>query len=125
MSKFTSTKLDRRSVILAGTALLGAAVGFGLLWLVAVLGEWMFKQEAMGGGDIKMMAMVGAFVGWQGVLLTIFLGALAGTLVFVPLWLLHRKKLVPFGVFLAVGAAVTFLVGPSILDWYRRFLGGG
>ena len=106
-------------------ALLGAAAGFSLLWVVGVIGKWAFREEAMGGGDIKMMAMVGAFVGWQGVLLTIFLGALAGTLVFVPLWLLHRKKLVPFGVFLAVGAAVTFLVGPSILDWYRRFLGGG
>ena len=59
-----------------GTALLGAAVGFGLLWLVAVAGQWYFKQEAMGGGDVKMMAMVGAFLGWQGTLLTVFLGAL-------------------------------------------------
>ena len=50
-----------------------------------MLGEWVFKQEAMGGGDIKMMAMVGAFLGWQGVLLTIFLGALIGRLIFVPL----------------------------------------
>ena len=56
-----------------GVALLGGAVGFGLLWLVAIAGEWMFKQEAMGGGDIKMMAMVGAFLGWQGTLLTIFM----------------------------------------------------
>jgi len=68
-----------------GTAVVGAAVGFGLLWLLAVGGEWLFKQEAMGGGDIKMMAMVGAFLGWQGTLLTIFLGALIGSLIFVPL----------------------------------------
>lgn len=106
-----------------GTALLGAAVGFALLWLVAVLGEWMFKQEAMGGGDIKMMAMVGAFLGWQGTLLTVFLGALIGSLVFVPLSLVGRKQLVPFGVFLAIGAAATYLVGPAILSWYGDYVG--
>jgi leader peptidase (prepilin peptidase)/N-methyltransferase len=106
-------------------ALLGAAVGFALLWLVGVAGRWVFKEEAMGGGDIKMMAMVGAFLGWQGVLLTIFLGALAGTAIFLPLALVGRRKLVPFGVFLALGAGVTYLVGPAIILWYRRYLGVG
>jgi leader peptidase (prepilin peptidase)/N-methyltransferase len=107
-----------------GTALLGAAVGFGLLWIVAVAGEWVFKQEAMGGGDIKMMAMVGAFLGWQGTLLTMFLGALIGSLIFVPLALVGHKKLVPFGIFLAMGAAATDLVGPAILGWYTGYLAG-
>lgn len=105
------------------SALIGAVVGFGILWVVGIAGRWAFKEEAMGGGDIKMMAMVGAFVGWQGVLLTIFLGALAGTAIFLPLTLLGRKKLVPFGVFLAIGAAVTYVIGPSIIEWYRRYLG--
>jgi leader peptidase (prepilin peptidase)/N-methyltransferase len=109
------------SAVLA--ALVGAVVGFGILWLVGVAGRWAFKEEAMGGGDIKMMAMVGSFVGWQGVLLTIFLGALAGTAIFLPLTLIGKKKLVPFGVFLAIGAAVTYVVGPAIIDWYRRYLG--
>ena len=59
----------------------------------------------MGGGDIKMMAMVGAFVGWKGVFLTIFLGSVVGTLVFGPLALIGKKKDVPFGIFLALGAA--------------------
>jgi len=105
-------------------ALLGGAVGFGLLQVVAVVGKWMFKEEAMGGGDIKMMAMVGAFVGWKGVLLTVFLGALVGTVVFVPLTL-KKKRLVPFGVFLAVGAAVTFVAQDAILAWYQRFFAIG
>ena len=106
-------------------ALIGAAAGFAILWLVGTLGTWAFKEDAMGGGDIKMMAMVGAFVGWEGVLLTIFLGALAGTAIFLPLMLLGKRKLVPFGVFLALGAGITYLVGPALIEWYRRFVGVG
>ncbi len=103
---------------------LGAASGFALLYSVGLVGGWVFKEEAMGGGDIKMMAMVGAFVGWKGVLLTVFAGALFGSLVYVPLLVLgKRKRHVPFGVFLAMGAAVAFVFGPAIYDWYRRFLG--
>ena len=102
-------------------AVLGAAAGFVLLFAVAWLGAWVFKEEAMGGGDIKMMAMVGAFVGWQGVLLTVFSGALLGSLIFVPLSL-KKKRLVPFGVFLALGAAVTFVFGDAIIAWYGHFL---
>lgn len=98
-------------------SVLGAAVGFGLLSLVAWAGAKVFRKEAMGGGDIKMMAMVGAFVGWKGVLLTIFGGALLGTIVFVPLTI-GKKRLVPFGVFLAAAAALTFVFGEAIIDWY-------
>src|SRR5438309_12081080 len=77
----------------------------------------------MGGGDVKMMAMVGAFLGWKGVLLTIFLGALLGSLIFVPLSL-KKKRLVPFGVFLALGAGVTFVAGDAIIAWYLHFMRG-
>lgn len=105
-------------------SLIGAATGFGLLWLVAVLGEWAFKKEAMGGGDIKMMAMVGAFLGPWGVMLTVFLGALFGSLIFGPISM-RTGKLVPFGIFLALGAAITEPFGPAMIDWYvRNFLGG-
>lgn len=100
-------------------ALIGVAAGFAILLAVAWLGERAFKQEAMGGGDIKMMAMVGAFVGWKGVLLTIFGGALLGTLIFVPMILiLRQKRLVPFGVFLAAAAGITFVTGDWVIDWY-------
>ncbi len=105
-------------------ALLGAAVGFGLLWGVAVLGAKAFGQEAMGGGDIKMMAMVGAFLGWQGVLLTLFLGSVGGVLIFLPLRLLGRDKLVPFGIFLALGAALCWVAGPALLTWYADYVFG-
>ena len=106
------------------TAALGAAVGFGVLWLVGTVGTWVFKEDAMGGGDIKMMAMVGSFLGWQGVLLTIFLGAFLGSLVFVPLLMMGQRKLVPFGIFLAVGAALSYLFGVPMVGWYGRFLSG-
>lgn len=105
-------------------AVLGAATGFALLYAVAMAGQWLFGEEAMGGGDIKMMAMVGSFVGWKGVLLTVFTGAVFGLLIFVPLTL-KKKRLVPFGVFLAMGAALTFVLGEAIIAWYTHFLRGG
>ncbi len=71
----------------------------------------------MGGGDVKMMAMVGAFVGVPGVLLTIFLGAFLGSVIFGPIsW--KTGKLVPFGIFLAAGAAVTYGWGDALIAWY-------
>src|SRR3954468_9301001 len=106
------------------SAAFGAAAGFALLWLVGTAGTWLFKEEAMGGGDIKMLAMVGAFAGWQGVLLTVFLGAFIGSVIFLPLLMMGRKKLVPFGIFLAIGAAISYLTGPRLIHWYGNFLMG-
>lgn len=105
-------------------ALVGAAAGWALLWIVRTGGSYVLKQEAMGWGDVKMLAMIGAFVGWRGVLLTVFLGALAGSAIFLPLQLVGKKRLVPFGVFLAVGGAVTFLFRDPMLSWYMQFLHG-
>jgi len=104
-------------------ALLGAGIGFGVLWLVAKAGTRLFKKEAMGGGDLKMMGMVGAFLGVPGVLLTLFLGALLGSVVFGPIsW--KTGKLVPFGIFLAVGASVSYGWGERLINWYTtNFLG--
>ncbi len=104
-------------------ALLGAVVGFGLLWVVAKFGTWLFKKDAMGGGDLKMMGMVGAFLGVPGVLLTLFLGALLGSVIFGPIaW--KTGKLVPFGIFLALGAAVSYGWGEPLMAWYTtNFLG--
>lgn len=107
-----------------GESVVGAVLGFGFLYLTGLLGEWWLKKPAMGGGDIKMMAMIGAFLGPLGAVLTVFLGALVGTIVFLP-FSLRTKRLVPFGIFLAVGAAVTAGWGDAILRWYRiRYLGG-
>lgn len=105
-------------------ALIGAAFGYALLWAVAVGGSKAFGEEAMGGGDVKMMAMLGAFLGWQGVLLTLFLGALLGTIIFLPLKIAGRDVLVPFGIFLALGGAATFLFGADLIGWYQTTMLG-
>jgi len=101
----------------AREAFLGAALGYGLLWSLARLGKMAFKKDAMGGGDVKMMAMIGAFLGPVGVLLTIFLGSLLGSVIFGPIsW--KTGKLVPFGIFLSAGAAVSYGWGEAMVDWY-------
>lgn len=105
-------------------SLTGAAVGFGLLWFVAWAGAKAFKKEAMGGGDIKMMAMIGAFLGVQGVLLTIFLASFLGAVIFGPISI-RTGKLVPFGIFLAAGAAVTYGWGNALVAWYMGWAFGG
>lgn len=105
-------------------AVAGAAVGFLVLFGVGLLGERIFRKPAMGGGDVKMMAMVGAFLGPVGAMLTIFLGAVAGSIIFGPISL-KTGRLVPFGVFLAVGAAATFLAGGALIDLYVGLVSPG
>ena len=104
-------------------ALWGAGVGYVLLWSVARLGKLAFRKDAMGGGDVKMMAMVGAFLGVPGVFLTIFLGALTGSVIFGPISL-KTGKLVPFGIFLAAGAAISYGWGDALIGWYRMTILG-
>jgi leader peptidase (prepilin peptidase)/N-methyltransferase len=103
---------------------IGALVGGGVLWLIAE-GYFRFTgQEGMGGGDIKMLAMVGAFLGWQAVLLTLVLASLVGALIGVLIMATRRggmKFAVPFGTFLAVGALTASLVGARLITWYMSF----
>jgi len=111
-------------------AIAGAGVGYGLLKLVEVGGEKVFRKPALGLGDVHMMAMVGAFLGIPGVLLTLFLGSLLGLVIGVPVaWVRGRLAVMgtylPLGTFLAMGAAVSEAWGPLLVAWYlRSFLGG-
>ena len=106
-------------------AVAGVAVGGGLLWLLAWLSPYLFGKEGMGGGDIKLMGMVGAFLGWKPALLTIMLGALAGSVLGMTLILikrLRRDQYIPFGPFLALGAVVALFFADDLLAWYQSFL---
>jgi leader peptidase (prepilin peptidase)/N-methyltransferase len=102
-------------------AILGALVGGGILYLVALLYKLVRKQQGLGMGDIKMMAMVGAFLGWRLALLTIFAGSFLGSVAGVFLILFQGRNLqtrLAFGTFLGVGAALSLFFGPSFLRWY-------
>jgi leader peptidase (prepilin peptidase)/N-methyltransferase len=86
---------------------------------------WIWEKlrhvEAMGGGDVKLMGMVGSFLGWKGALLTIMVGALGGSVIGLGLIMLKRHKMdkvIPFGPFLALGAVATAFYGPDIIAWY-------
>lgn len=99
----------------------GLLIGGGLFILVAELGRRMAGTDALGGGDIKLMAMIGAFMGWKAVLLTTFIGSVSGSLVGIFLILAKGKggkSKIPFGPFLALGALVTLFYGNIILQWY-------
>lgn len=104
-------------------ALVGALVGYGLLWGVKLAAEKALGKPALGVGDIHMMACIGAFTGASGVVLTLMLGSVLGLLLGVPvMWLRGRlaamQTYLPLGVFLALGGAVTLLWGERIIDWY-------
>ena len=98
--------------------LIGLFSGGGLFYAIAVL-----SRGGMGGGDIKMMAMVGAFSGWKSIFLTTFAGSLLGSIAGIFLMVFKgkgRKTRVPFGPFLALGALITLFCGREILDLYLR-----
>lgn len=105
-------------------SLIGIAVGGGVLWVV---GEGYYRlrgEEGLGMGDVKMLAMIGAFLGWKLTLVTLMLASFAGSLAGVLLIVSGRggmKYALPFGTFLAMGAALAATIGPGVLDWYLRF----
>jgi leader peptidase (prepilin peptidase) / N-methyltransferase len=103
------------------SSLIGIAVGGGVLWGIAEAYYRVRHEEGLGMGDVKMLAMVGAFLGWQLTLLTLMLASFAGTLIGLTLIVTKRggmKYALPFGTFLALGAAAAATIGPQLLEWY-------
>jgi leader peptidase (prepilin peptidase)/N-methyltransferase len=106
----------RYSLLGIKAAIIGFLAGGGLFYAIAVL-----SRGGMGGGDIKMMAMVGSLMGWKSVLLTTFLGSLSGAVLGIFLMIAKgkgRKTKIPFGPFLALGTLITLFYGQEILYWY-------
>jgi leader peptidase (prepilin peptidase)/N-methyltransferase len=102
-------------------ALAGAALGFGILYLVAEIYFRLRRVQGLGMGDVKMLMMVGAFLGWKGVLLTLLVGSMLGSVFGLGLVLLRGRTLraaLPFGTFLGPAAVVSLFAGRSLADWY-------
>jgi leader peptidase (prepilin peptidase) / N-methyltransferase len=109
-------------------AVIGAGVGYALLWVVKLTAEKLLGKPALGVGDIHMMLLVGAFTGLTGMLLTLLLGSVLGLLIGVPLTSLRGRQpllgsYLPLGTFLAMGAAIAHVWGPAIVTWYLAFVG--
>lgn len=107
------------------SSLIGIVAGGGILLSIAWVYQLITGKDGMGGGDIKLLAMIGAFLGWKGVLFTIMASSFIGTLVGVTLMLRAGKGMkmaVPFGPFLAIGAIMYLFWGPQIIYWYFHVL---
>ena len=106
-------------------SILGIVIGGGSLYLIAWSYHLLTKKEGMGGGDIKLLAMIGAVVGWKGVLFTIFVASVVGTVSGVLVMLRQKQDLklaVPFGPFLSIGAISYIFFGSSLIPWYFSLL---
>ncbi len=105
-------------------SLVGIAIGGGILWLIAEVYYRLRHEEGLGMGDVKMLAMIGAFVGWQLTIVTLMMASVAGSVVGLLLIASRKgdmKHALPFGTFLALGAALAVTVGPDLLRWYLGF----
>lgn len=100
---------------------LGVLVGGGIILIIGLAGSVVFKKEAMGGGDVKLAAMIGAFLGWRYIMISLFLGFFLGALAGIFLILSKiksREDVVPFGPFIVLGSFITLLWGDKIISWY-------
>jgi leader peptidase (prepilin peptidase)/N-methyltransferase len=103
---------------------LGVVAGGGIILIIGMAGSAIFKKEAMGGGDVKLAAMIGAFLGWRYIIISLFLGFFLGALAGIILILSKiksREDVVPFGPFIVLGSFITLLWGEKIISWYIGF----
>ncbi len=96
-------------------SLIGALTGGAIIYLAGVLGKAAFKKEAMGGGDVKLMAMIGAFLGWKLVILTFFIAPFFGAIVGITLKIRTGQEVIPYGPYLSLGALIALFFGDAVL----------
>jgi leader peptidase (prepilin peptidase)/N-methyltransferase len=96
-------------------SLAGAATGAGSIYMMGFFGELVFKKEAMGGGDVKLMAMIGSFIGWKLALFTFFVAPLFGAVVGIALKIKDGREIIPYGPYLSLAAAIAVFWGKRVL----------
>jgi len=105
-------------------SLIGVLLGGGILYAIAGAYYLWRREEGMGMGDVKMLAMIGAFLGWKAVLVTLVLSSFSGAIIGLLLMAVQRgtmKFALPFGTFLAIGALIAMLAGDPLVAWYAGF----
>ena len=100
-----------------GRSALGVLIGGGSIYAMGLLGDWMFKKESMGGGDIKLMAMVGAFLGWKLAVLSFFIAPFFGAIYGVASKILTKDSTIAYGPFLCLGSLISLFYGNRIIDF--------
>ncbi len=105
-------------------SLAGMLAGGGILYLSGTLAEWVLKKEAMGGGDVKLLAMIGSVIGWQGVLWVVFVSSFLGSAVGLALRFSRGDERIPFGPYPAPAATLYLFFGTQTIQAYARFIGG-
>ena len=105
-------------------SVVGALVGGGSIYLMGLVGRWLFKKEAMGIGDVKLMAMLGALLGGPRALLAFLLAPIFGSLVGIPMRLRSGAELIPYGPFLSAAAVLALWWGDRWIGWYWHTVGG-
>lgn len=109
---------NSQSHLLSGLySFLGILAGGGSILLLGILGKIIFKKESMGGGDVKLFAMIGAFLGWKLVLLSFFISPFFGSIFGLTRKIIYKDEYMPYGPFLSLGSIVVLLYGEEILNW--------
>lgn len=107
------------------TALVGVAAGGGMIWIVRVMGAAALGREAMGFGDVMLMSMIGAFVGWQGALVVFFVAPLLGLVNGLVQWIVHRGHEIPYGPYLCLATLFVILKWAAVWNWSYHMFGLG
>jgi len=100
---------------------LGIIAGGGSMFLLGIVGEFIFKKEALGGGDVKLMAMIGAFLGWKLVLLTFFIAPLFGSMAGMFLKIRFKREIIAYGPYLSLAAIISLMYGNKILRYLMGY----
>ncbi|MBN1793507.1 MAG: prepilin peptidase [Candidatus Omnitrophica bacterium] len=113
--------MHHQTTSLAGflSSITGTVTGGLMIYLIGVFGTMVFKKESMGGGDVKLLAMIGAFLGFKYAILTFFIAPFFGSVIGIIAKLKYKQDIIPYGPFLSLGAVISLLWGEQIL--FRLF----